>query len=519
MEMTDAARVTDVYSALAASFAVDTQELAEAMSKTASGIASVGVSFESASAMITTITAATRESASVIGSSLKSLSARYGSIKTDPSALVDAEGQEISLNKIDKALKSIGVSIKDANGQLRDMDDVVLELGEKWNILNRNEQRFVATAFAGNLQSNRFLALVSNIDEYKKALEVANDSEGTGTLQFNKTLDNIETRLTKLKTAWQLFYTDSGIEKAIKNVITGLTNILNGLNKLPKASKKIPVSALMQIAVIIKGVKALALLIVLQIQKAIQQVKNAADNAIKGTSQNAQAQVLTLSEKIKKLKNDWQGMTGVQRGAKIAPYASMIGAGLSIAGSASSNLTAGTVMSGAGSIISGAASGLTMTGSWIGAGVGALVGVIKLISDLSSLEERKAEQKLEELKQAADEAENKRLESKQTVSGLEDYVKQYQEMAKAQYDSNDAKQQFLDLNAEIAEKYPDLLIQYDAEGNKIIQLTELQKKLNEEKAGYRESVWDSAVANYNSAKAKYDTALSPISKEIKTQLK
>lgn len=399
------------------------------------------------------------------------------------------------------------------------MDDVVLELGEKWNILNRNEQRFVATAFAGNLQSNRFLALVSNIDEYKKALEVANDSEGTGTLQFNKTLDNIETRLTKLKTAWQLFYTDSGIEKAIKNVITGLTNILNGLNKLPKAAKKIPVSALMQIAVIIKGVKALALLIVLQIQKAIQQVKNAADNAIKGTSQNAQAQVLTLSEKIKKLKNDWQGMTGVQRGAKIAPYASMIGAGLSIAGSASSNLTAGTVMSGAGSIISGAASGLTMTGSWIGAGVGALVGVIKLISDLSSLEERKAEQKLEELKQKAEEAENKRLESKQTVSGLEDYVKQYQEMAKAQYDSNDAKQQFLDLNAEIAEKYPDLLIQYDAEGNKIIQLTELQKKLNEEKAGYRESAWDSAVANYNSAKAKYDAALSPISKEIKTQLK
>lgn len=372
-------------------------------------------------------------------------------------------------------------------------------------MVRRNQPNVkIATAFAGNLQSNRFLALVSNIDEYKKALEVANDSEGTGTLQFNKTLDNIETRLTKLKTAWQLFYTDSGIEKAIKNVITGLTNILNSLNKLPKAFKKIPVSALMQIAVIIKGVKALALLIVLQIQKAIQQVKNAADNAIKGTSQNAQAQVLTLSEKIKKLKNDWQGMTGVQRGAKIAPYASMIGAGLSIAGSASSNLTAGTVMSGAGSIISGAASGLTMTGSWIGAGVGALVGVIKLISDLSSLEERKAEQKLEELKQAADEAENKRLESKQTVSGLEDYVKQYQEMAKAQYDSNDAKQQFLDLNAEIAEKYPDLLIQYDADGNRIIKLTELQKKLNEEKSKYREDVWDSAWANYDAAKQKRD---------------
>lgn len=52
MEMEDAARVTDVYSEIAAVTASDASELIEAMSKTASSAASVGSSFENTSAMI-----------------------------------------------------------------------------------------------------------------------------------------------------------------------------------------------------------------------------------------------------------------------------------------------------------------------------------------------------------------------------------------------------------------------------------------------------------------------------------
>ena len=390
------------------------------------------------------------------------------------------------------------------------MDDVVLELGEKWDTLNRNEQRFVATAFAGNLQSNRFLALVSNIDEYKKALEVANDSEGTGTLQFNKTLDNIETRLTKLKTAWQLFYTDSGIEKAIKNVITGLTNILNRLNKMPKLFKVIPLNALTMIASIISGVKLLAQAIANKIIAAIEQVREKARQAIHDTEQEANASADRTSQHIQNngkggTTGKTSGIVGSSKGYKIASGVQIAGSVLSLLGSSGiiKNETANTVISGIGRTASLGATGFKVGGPWgalIGGGLGVVLGII----DLFNVKAREAEQKLEELKQKADEAENKRLESKQTVSNLEDYVKQYQEMAKAQYDNNEAKQQFMDLNAEIAEKYPDLLVKYDAEGNKIIQLTELQKKLNEEKAGYRENVWDSAKTRYNSAVAEYE---------------
>lgn len=375
-------------------------------------------------------------------------------------------------------------------------------------MVGRNQPNIkIATTFAGNLQSNRFLALVSDIDEYKKALEVANDSEGAGTSQFNKTIDSIETRLTNLKTAWQLFYTDSGIEEAIKWAITGLTNILNRLNKLPKLAKIIPLNALTMIASIISGVKLLAQAITNKIIAAIEQVREKARQAIRDTEQEANNSADRTSQHIQGNGNGGGGTagTGSSKGYKIASGAQVAGTALSLLGTSGviKNEYANTAISGLGSTVSLGATGFKM-GGVPGMIIGGSLGILTTIFSLIDAEARQAEQKLEELKQKADEAENKYLESKQTVSNLEDYVKQYQEMAKVQYDSNDAKQQFLNLNAEIAEKYPELLIQYDAEGNKIIQLIDLQKQLNAEKKGNIEDMRNLAQADYKEAQSTRD---------------
>lgn len=69
---------------------------------------------------------------------------------TDPTKMVDAEGEAMSLNKVDKALQSVGISLQDANGRFRDFDDVILELAESWNTIDVNTQRYIATVMAGN---------------------------------------------------------------------------------------------------------------------------------------------------------------------------------------------------------------------------------------------------------------------------------------------------------------------------------------------------------------------------------
>ena len=67
---------------------------------------------------------------------------------TAPTALVDSEGEEMSLNKVDKALRSVGITLQDVNGQFRDFDDVILELSQKWNTIDVNAQRYIATIMA-----------------------------------------------------------------------------------------------------------------------------------------------------------------------------------------------------------------------------------------------------------------------------------------------------------------------------------------------------------------------------------
>ena len=57
----------------------------------------------------------------------------------------DSEFDDLDYNKVDKALKSVGVSLKDATGQFRDLDDVFLELAGKWDTLDRNSQRYELT--------------------------------------------------------------------------------------------------------------------------------------------------------------------------------------------------------------------------------------------------------------------------------------------------------------------------------------------------------------------------------------
>lgn len=52
MEMSDAQTIVDVYSAIAAASATNTEELAVAMSKTASSAEAVGSSFEDTTAML-----------------------------------------------------------------------------------------------------------------------------------------------------------------------------------------------------------------------------------------------------------------------------------------------------------------------------------------------------------------------------------------------------------------------------------------------------------------------------------
>ena len=154
LEASDASRVVDVYSQLAARAAVNQNELANAMSKVASMAASVGMSLETTSAFLTKIIESTRESAETSGTALKTVLARFGEVKklidTGKTEGTTDEGEAVDVNKIDTALKTIGVRLTDEQGQMRALDQVLIETAQKWDGLDSMTQRYLATMAAGS---------------------------------------------------------------------------------------------------------------------------------------------------------------------------------------------------------------------------------------------------------------------------------------------------------------------------------------------------------------------------------
>ena len=311
MEMSDAATVVDVYSNLAAHTAVSQEELAVAMSKTASSLQNVGTTFEEASAMISTMVAVTRESATNIGSAMKSIASRYGELTKDPTKLVDEEGEALAFNKVDAALQSVGISMKTVDGQFREFTDVIVELGEKWDQLESTQQRYIATQFAGNRQQSRFLALVSNIDLLKANMGYAEESEDTGTIQALKALDSIEAKTEQVRVAYQQFYTTIGAESVWKGFLDGAKNVINTLNGMPKLFGKIPIAAINAIGSIVTLVKSLGVTLLSGIAKVFGEglakgITTGIPNAKNATEEVVQAIVDTAKGKANDVQNAGQ---------------------------------------------------------------------------------------------------------------------------------------------------------------------------------------------------------------------
>ena len=238
MELNEASakKVNDVYSELAAITAADTQEIASAMTKTASIANSANMEFETTAAFLSQIIETTRESAETAGTAMKTIVARFTEVKKlgQSGGLTgkDAEGEVININKIDAALKTIGMSLSGFISGEQGLDDILLELASKWDSLDIATQRYIATTAAGSRQQSRFLAMMSDYDRTLELVNAAQNSTGAGEEQFAKTQDSLKSKLNALSNAWNEFTMGLANNKAIKFAVDSLTKIINLVNKL-----------------------------------------------------------------------------------------------------------------------------------------------------------------------------------------------------------------------------------------------------------------------------------------------
>ena len=239
MEMSEGAHVTDVYSTLAANAAATVDDIAQAMARTASIANSAGMSFENTSAFLTQMIETTQESAENIGTSLKTIIARFTELKKNVAGTSESEFEDLDFNKVDTALKSVGVDLKDVNGQFRNLDEVFLELSEKWSTLDRNTQRYVATIAAGSRQQSRFIAMMDNYDRTAELMDKAANSTGKADEQFAKYADTMEYKLNQIKTKWEEFRVSILSSDTFKGLLDGFSSFLDRLKSVTHNPAKI----------------------------------------------------------------------------------------------------------------------------------------------------------------------------------------------------------------------------------------------------------------------------------------
>lgn len=163
----------DVMVKLGAATASSSDEISEGIEKFAAVANTVGLSYEYAASALATVTAQTRESASVVGTAFRTLFSRIQGL-TQGETLDDGT----TLNKYSQALATVGVQIKDTDGELKGMDEILDNLGSKWNTLAQDQKIALAETVAGVRQWTQLIALMDNWDFFKENLAMAQDADG-----------------------------------------------------------------------------------------------------------------------------------------------------------------------------------------------------------------------------------------------------------------------------------------------------------------------------------------------------
>ena len=177
----------DAITALGAATASSSKEITQGLEKFAAIADTVGLSYEYATAALATVVANTRQSADVVGTAFKTLFARIQDLE-----LGETLDDGVTLGKYSQAIQAVGVDIMTQNGQLKDMDTILDELGAKWDNLSKAQQTSLAQTVAGMRQYTQFIAIMDNYDEFKRNVGIASDAEGTLTEQWETWANSYE---------------------------------------------------------------------------------------------------------------------------------------------------------------------------------------------------------------------------------------------------------------------------------------------------------------------------------------
>jgi TP901 family phage tail tape measure protein len=207
----DSIRIINAINEVDNQFAITSRDLALALQKAGSAGDAFGVTMEEQIGHVTAIGVQTRESGAVVGNALKTIYSRLTTMRP----AIDS-------------LASIGINVRDSNGEMKTATQIITELQSSWSNLNAETQQSLGVALAGRYQLNRFFALMSGGKLSVDATTTALNSFGSAARENDKYQQGLEARINKMKNAFSelaLTVGDAVLTDSLILLIKGATDL------------------------------------------------------------------------------------------------------------------------------------------------------------------------------------------------------------------------------------------------------------------------------------------------------
>ncbi len=205
--------------------------LIEGVQVAGSVFSQAGLSAQDYVSLVSTVQANTQLSGKVVARGLRNvlLNIRQTKAAFDDGDVINEE----DLAKSEKALKSIGISIReniDGVSELKHPMIVLTELYNKWGSLSSVQQSTIQTALAGKYQSNIFTSLMENFDDVKKASDIYATSSGSAARENEYYLDSLDAKLQKVSNSWTSYINGMTDISLVKDGLDSVSTVINMLD-------------------------------------------------------------------------------------------------------------------------------------------------------------------------------------------------------------------------------------------------------------------------------------------------
>lgn len=200
------------------------KEMGDAMKQTSASSKAVGVDFDNLLSYLGTISSVSRRSADTIGASMRSIFARYESVRMGKSFDPDNN----PLNNVEKSLNRIGIKMRDDKNTFKDFNIVLEDISKRWKNLNDIDKATVTTALGGTQQKESLEILLQNFDKVQQTQKGMAESVGSAKSKFDEFYStSTEARVNRVKNSVEDLYRSFTNSGAINYGISIFQDFLN----------------------------------------------------------------------------------------------------------------------------------------------------------------------------------------------------------------------------------------------------------------------------------------------------